>query len=377
MSPSAWILVGAAALLLAFGAAAAAWAAARRSRPAAGPDPAAALALMQQQLLDLKNEMQRQVGDLTRTLNDQMLQSQKTIGERLEGTSRVMAQVHGQLGALAKTAENMQEMGRTLGDLQNILKAPKLRGLMGESLMAELLREALPGSAYSLQHTFRSGATVDAIIRLGEGLVPVDAKFPLESFDRLVHAGDDAARRAARRDFVTSVRGRINEIADKYILPEEGTYNFALMYIPAESVFHEVFARADGAAEVDLAAFARERHVFPVSPHSFYAYLTALAFGLRGLRIEKEALAVFARVRGLQQTFAQFLDLFNRLGKQIGFAQGNYLEARRQADRLQDGLGALSGADSAPAALEASAVEHSGGQPTPALEAGDERPATG
>src|SRR3972149_6506118 len=116
---------------------------------------------MQQQLLDLKNEMQRQGGRLTRTLNDQMLQSQKAIGDRLEGTSRVMAEVHGQLGALAKTAENMQEMGRSLGDLQNILKAPKLRGLMGESLMAELLRQVLPDSAYTLQHTFRSGAKVD------------------------------------------------------------------------------------------------------------------------------------------------------------------------------------------------------------------------
>ena len=355
MSPLGWVLVTTAGVLLAAGAAAAAWFAARRGSPPPA-DPSAALSLLQQQFLDLKNEMQRQVGALTHTLHDQLLQSQKTIGERLEGTTKVVVQVQNQLGSLARTAEHMQEMGRSLSDLQNILRAPKLRGLLGEMLLEELLRQVLPESAYTLQHPFRSGAKVDAAIRLGACLVPVDAKFPLESFHRMLKAEGEEARRAARREFAASVRGRIDEIADKYIRPDEGTYDFALMYIPAENVFYEVILRQEGTAESDLGSYALERKVLPVSPNSFYAYLSAIAYGLRGLRIEKEAQQVFDRVRGLQQGFAQFLETFERVGRQIGHAQNNFSEARRQADRLHDGIGSLGGGTERPSLGEAPAA---------------------
>jgi DNA recombination protein RmuC len=355
MSPLAWTLVVALAVMFAAAAALAAWIAARRSAASARPDPAAALSLLQQQFLDLKNEMQHQVGDLTRTLHDQLAQGQKTIGERLEGTTRVVSQVQNQLGALAKTAESMQEMGRSLGDLQNILKAPKLRGLLGEMLLEELLRQVLPESAYTLQHTFRTGAKVDAVIRLGGGLVPVDAKFPLEAFSRMNKAESEEARKTARREFAASVRGRVDEIADKYILPDESTYDFALMYIPAENVFYEVILRDVPGSDSDLTSYALARRVLPVSPNSFYAYLNAIAYGLKGLRIEKEAQAVFDRVRALQQGFAQFLERFALVGKQIGYAQSNFSEASRQADRLQDRLGALTGSEIQPGALAADA----------------------
>ncbi|MEE9218086.1 MAG: DNA recombination protein RmuC [Acidobacteriota bacterium] len=362
MSPPAWILLSVTAILLAGLAALVAWLIGRRGASAGDREASGSLSLLQQQLLDLKNEMQHQVGNLTRTLHDQLQQGQKTIGERLEGATEVVANVQHQLGDLARTAEHMQEMGRSLADLQSILSAPKLRGLMGESLLADLLGQVLPKSAYTLQYAFRSGAKVDAVIRLGEGLVPVDAKFPLEAFHRLLKAEGEEERRQARREFNHSVKARISEIADKYILPEEGTYDFALMYIPAENVFYEVVLRQEGAGSFDLSTYALERRVVPVSPNSFYAYLNAIAYGLRGLRIEKEARQVFERVRGLQQRFAQFLDTFARLGKQIGHAQNNFLEARRQVDRLQDGLDSLVAADS-PAALEGSAGPRSRPEP--------------
>jgi DNA recombination protein RmuC len=345
MDMTVWILVGVVALALAAGAAVAAWVVARRGREAGAADAGAALQLLQQQILGLQSALQEQVGGLTRTLNEQLQQGQKTIGERLEGATRVVAQVHGQLGALAKTAENMQEMGRSLGELQNILRAPKLRGLMGETMLGELLRQVLPDSAYTLQHGFRSGARADAVIRLGEGLVPIDAKFPLEAFNRMIKAEGEEARRLARREFIASVRARIDEIADKYILPDEGTYDFALMYIPAENIFYEVIVREQGAADFDLCAYALERRVVPVSPNSFYAYLMAIAHGLKGMRIEKEARAVFDRVRDLQQKFGQFLETFGLVGKQIGHAQNNFEQARRQAERLQDGIGTLGGVE--------------------------------
>ncbi len=351
MTPLSWVLVALAAGALAGVSALAAWLAGRRASRAETQASSSSLGLLQQQFLDLKNEMQNQVGTLTHTLHEQLQQGQKTISERLEGTHQVVAKVQHQLGDLARTAEHMQEMGRHLTDLQNILKAPKLRGLLGESLLADLLRQVLPESAYSLQHSFRSGVKVDAVIRLGEGLVPVDAKFPLEAFNRMIKAEEEDERRQARREFKTSVRNRIAEIADKYILPEEGTYDFALMYIPAENIFYEVILREDGTGGPDLSTYALERKVIPVSPNSFYAYLMAIVYGLKGLRIEKEAQDVFRRVRSLQQGFGQFLETFGRLGKQIGHAHNNFDEARRQADRLQDGVTALSGAQSTNAAI--------------------------
>ena len=380
MTPLSWTLVALAAGALAGVSALAAWLAGRRTSRAEAQTSSSSLGLLQQQFLDLKNELQNQVGTLTRTLHEQLQQGQKSIGERLEGATQAVARVQHQLGDLARTAEHMQEMGRSLTDLQNILKAPKLRGLMGESLLAELLRQVLPESAYSLQHSFRSGVKVDAVIRLGDGLVPVDAKFPLEAFNRMIKAEAEGERRVARREFNTSVRNRITEIADKYILPEEGTYDFALMYIPAENIFYEVILREDGTGGPDLSTYALERKVIPVSPNSFYAYLMAIVYGLKGLRIEKDAQEVFRSVRGLQQGFVQFMETFARLGKQMGHAQNNFDEARRQADRLQDGVIALSGAQSTHAAIARDAAPKEGrlgASPEPVPRPGAERSSTG
>ncbi|MEE8537812.1 MAG: DNA recombination protein RmuC [Acidobacteriota bacterium] len=380
MTLVSWTLVALAAGALAGVSALAAWLAGRRTSRAEAQTSSSSLGLLQQQFLDLKNELQNQVGTLTRTLHEQLQQGQKSIGERLEGATQAVARVQHQLGDLARTAEHMQEMGRSLTDLQNILKAPKLRGLMGESLLAELLRQVLPESAYSLQHSFRSGVKVDAVIRLGDGLVPVDAKFPLEAFNRMIKAEAEGERRVARREFNTSVRNRITEIADKYILPEEGTYDFALMYIPAENIFYEVILREDGTGGPDLSTYALERKVIPVSPNSFYAYLMAIVYGLKGLRIEKDAQEVFRSVRGLQQGFVQFMETFARLGKQMGHAQNNFDEARRQADRLQDGVIALSGAQSTHAAIARDAAPKEGqlgASPEPVPRPGAERSSTG
>ncbi|MCZ6778300.1 MAG: DNA recombination protein RmuC [Acidobacteria bacterium] len=380
MTLVSWTLVALAAGALAGVSALAAWLAGRRTSRAEAQTSSSSLGLLQQQFLDLKNELQNQVGTLTHTLHEQLQQGQKSIGERLEGATQAVARVQHQLGDLARTAEHMQEMGRSLTDLQNILKAPKLRGLMGESLLAELLRQVLPESAYSLQHSFRSGVKVDAVIRLGDGLVPVDAKFPLEAFSRMIKAEAEGERRVARREFNTSVRNRITEIADKYILPEEGTYDFALMYIPAENIFYEVILREDGTGGPDLSTYALERKVIPVSPNSFYAYLMAIVYGLKGLRIEKDAQEVFRSVRGLQQGFVQFMETFARLGKQMGHAQNNFDEARRQADRLQDGVIALSGAQSTHAAIARDAAPKEGrlgASPEPVPRPGAERSSTG
>lgn len=146
----------------------------------------------------------------------------------------------------------------------------------------------LPPSFWETQYRFADGQVVDAVIRLRGHLVPVDAKFPLESFQRMVAAEDDVARKAARKEFERSVKGRIDEIADKYIRPGEGTFEFALMFIPAENIYYEVIIKDDSLGEgASLLAYATSRRVVPVSPNSFYAYLSTIVTGLKGMQVER------------------------------------------------------------------------------------------
>src|SRR5437773_3651306 len=191
--------------------------------------------------------------------------SQSAVGERLDNTSRVVGEVQKGLGELREATAKVYEVGRDVASLHDILRAPKLRGGLGEFLLGDLLAQVLPPAHFTLQHAFRSGERVDAVVRLGDGLVPVDAKFPLEDFRRLLEAADDDERARARKAFVAQVRRHIDDIATKYVLPDEGTYDFALMYIPAENVYYETIIRDE---EPGLAAYARsEEHTSELQSH--------------------------------------------------------------------------------------------------------------
>src|SRR6185369_5701362 len=172
------------------------------------------------------------------------------------------------LGELREATTKVYEVGRDVATLHDILRAPKLRGGLGELLLGDLLAQVLPPAHFTLQHAFRSGERVDAVVRLGDGLVPIDSKFPLEDFRRLLEAADDDQRTRARKAFVARVRKHVDDIATKYVLPDEGTYDFALMYIPAENVYYETIIR-DAAS--DLVAYALAKKVIPVSPNTLYA----------------------------------------------------------------------------------------------------------
>src|SRR3989475_2076151 len=263
-----------------------------------------ALGLVQQQLEALRTQvgqalggqaelLGQEIGRLTAQLNERLRESgelvqrsQTSVGERLDHTARVVGEVQQGLGELREATARVRDIGRDVVSLHDILRAPKLRGGLGEFLLGDLLAQVLPSAHFTLQHAFRSGERVDAVVRLGDGLVPVDAKFPLEDFRRLLEAADDDERARARKAFVARVRRHVDDIATKYVLPDEGTYDFALMYIPAENVYYETIIRDE---EPGLAAYAIARKVIPVSPNCFYAYLQAIAFGLRGLRIEARA----------------------------------------------------------------------------------------
>ncbi len=284
----------------------------------------------------------QQLDGLVGSVNEQLARAQESMGQRFEGATRVFGEVRGQLGRVAEMAARMEALGREIEELQGILKAPKLRGLLGEAQLEELLAQVLPRSSWRLQHRFSDGQTVDAVIMLRDRLVPIDAKFPLEAFKRLV-ASDDAGRKGARRDFERSVKGRVDEIADRYIRPGEGTLEFALMLIPAESVYYEAMIRDEGDGRASLLDHALTRRVVPVSPGSFYAYLSTVATGLRGLQVEARAGEILAALGRLQREFEQFGESFRVLGRHVTAAHGRYEEAERLAGRFAGALDRVAG----------------------------------
>ena len=296
-------------------------------------------------------ELQQVTAEVNRRLQDGMVlmqDAQKTMGQRLEEASRAVTEVHGQLGALGEATRRMEQVGRDITGLEQILRAPKMRGGFGEMLLERLLAEILPADAYRLQHGFRSGDKVDAAILVAGRMVPVDSKFPLENFRRMVEEADEDQRRPARRAFLKDVRNRVDEIAKKYIVPDENTFDFALMYIPAENVYYEVILR-DESGEDSLLGYSLSRRVVPVSPNSFYAYLQVILLGLRGLRIEQNAREILGVLGRLQGDAARVREHFDTLGRHITNAKNKYDEAATSLARLEGKIEDVAGRGEQPA----------------------------
>lgn len=265
----------------------------------------------------------------------------RTLAEGSAEQARSLAEVRERLAQLSEATARLEAVGRSVAQVQELLKVPKLRGTLGEVWLEELLRQVLAPGLYQMQYTFSTGERVDAVIRVGDRLVPVDAKFPLEACQRALAAEGREAERE-RRLFRRSLRDRVDEIADKYIRPDEGTFDFALMYIPAENVYYEAVVRGDEPTDEDsLVGYALDRRVIPVSPNTFYAYLAAIVHGLRGLEVERRAEEILAALGGLQQRLTRFQRAFELVGRHLEHAAKQYEESDRQLTELQGHVGKL------------------------------------
>ena len=289
--------------------------------------------------LAVAGELKGVTAEVTRQLQEGMRlvqDSQSTMGERLDHAAKVVGEVQGSLGKLGEATQRVEEVGREIHGLEQVLKSPKIRGGLGETLLEQLLAQMLPREHYELQYNFATGDRVDAVVRIGDRLVPVDAKFPLENFRRLIDETDEEKRRQFRRAFVRDVKARVDEIAKRYILPDEGTFDFALMYVPAENVYYEIVVKSDdGAEEEAVAEYAMGRRVIPVSPNSFYAYLRVIVLGLKGLRIERDAQEIQARLGRLRGDLDRFRETFEVVGKHLTNAKNKYDESATALGRVE------------------------------------------
>lgn len=265
----------------------------------------------------------------------------RAVGDRIDGTVKVFGELKEKLGELTQQTKDIQEVGKSISSLQEALRAPKFRGEFGEVGLEVLLARILPPSFYSLQRRFRNGEVVaDAVVQIGRNLVPIDAKFPfsLEDFERMVNTESEKERNILRRQFVRTVKNHIDGVA-KYILPDENTFDFALMYIPAENIYYETIIRDPTATEEgSLYSYCCEKKVFPVSPNTFYAYLKAIVLGLRGMHIEQAAQGILGRLQRLQGEFGSFQHDYETLGGHIHRAAAKYDEASVRLTRLGDKL---------------------------------------
>jgi DNA recombination protein RmuC len=279
----------------------------------------------------------RQLDAITATLDRRLSSIDTKVDRRFEHASETTRQIHEQLGRIGQTNEQMLERAKDLSRLQEALRPPKARGGFGEHLLANLLADTFPRDKYELQYGFKSGERVDAVIRLDRSLVPVDAKFPLDNFQRLVEAEADAERELFAKQFSRDVKHHVDAIAHKYIRPDEGTYEFALMYLPAEAVYYELVCGRLGGDASPL-GYALERRVIPVSPSTLHAYLLVLILGFKGMQIEEHAREVMAYVAQLGRDFTRFREDFELVGTHIGRAQTKYGDAEKRLQKFETKL---------------------------------------
>ena len=293
--------------------------------------------------------LQSQLGLLTKQVDDRLGQgvqvsqeSTKQVNERLDGAARVIGELQNRLGKLSEANSQIVNLAKDVSTLNDILKNPKSRGNLGEFFLSETLGALLPRERYEIQHRFKNNEQVDAVIRIGDYLLSIDSKFPLESFNRMTAAVNDAERTSSRRQFHSDVKKHIDAIARKYIQPSENTFDFALMCVPAESVFYEVIVRGNGDDE-SLHDYAQKKKVIPVSPNSLYAYLGALMYALRGERMQKDVQEIMAQMRALTVDLGRFAEDFRLVGKHLNNTRNSFEEAEKRLNRYQDKLEKMQG----------------------------------
>jgi DNA recombination protein RmuC len=273
-----------------------------------------------------------QVNERLNQMNQSLLDANKSINQSLGNATNIFGSVSASLGKLEASNTQLIAISKDISSLQDILRAPKLRGQIGETLLENLLSQVLPREHFTMQHRFKSSEAVDAVIRLGGRLVPIDAKFSLENFQKMISAEEEPEKNAWRKKFIQDIKNRIDEIASKYILPQENTYDFALMYIPAENVYYEIIIKED------LFSYSVSKKVIPVSPNTFYAYLQVICLGLKGLKIEENAKEILKTLSALSNEMLKFKDDFNLLGSHLKNASSKYDDSSKRLERFSDKL---------------------------------------
>ena len=307
------------------------------------------------QFAQLAQSFTAQLGQITQQVQSGMASvgtlatgAQKAVSDQLQASNETLNSIHQKLGEVQQAGHELSEAAR---QIETVLGGAKTRGTLGEVALDRMLADALPPATYETQYRFSTGEVVDAVVRLRDKLLPIDSKFPLDDYRRLVDSGEDA-----RKGFSSSVRAHAESIAKKYILPGEGTLDIALMFVPSEGVYYELL-RSEDAKGAPLDEYCRSKGVVPVSPSTLFSHLRIIFLGLRGMQIEENAKRLLSSLTGLKKQIDNFGEVYEKLGTHLRNAQQSYSDADRKLERARNSIDELAQGAPSEKALEAASPE--------------------
>jgi len=287
-----------------------------------------------------------QMNELSRRLDERLAENTRQVYESLtrhgSESGKVIREVANELGRLSEIAK---QQFSSLEGLKDIFKNPKQRGVLGEFYLETLLANVLPPKSYKIQYTFKDGSTVDAVVFLKDKIIPIDSKFSLENYNRLRETEQPEERERLEKEFKNDLKKRIDETA-KYIKPEEGTMEFAFMFIPHEAIYYDLLVNEVGAMKTntsDLIDYAFKKRVIAVSPTSFHAYLQTVLQGLKALQIEETAKDIIKKVNDLGRHLSSYEEYMKAMGKALGQTVGQYNKAAQEFKKIDKDILKISG----------------------------------
>lgn len=294
--------------------------------------------------------LQDQLDRLTRTLDERFHRSSSEINQALRhqgtDTQRLIQDITRELTEVKESNKQVFTITEQLQNLEKVLKHQKQRGNLGEAQLSLILDNILPAGAYKMQHQFKNGEVVDAIIETKEGIIPIDSKFSLDNYNRIINEKDDVERERLENEFRKDLKLRIDETA-KYIRPEEGTLPFAFMFIPAEGIYYDLLINEVGAVKVNTRSLIdyayKDKNVIIVSPTTFYAYLHSVLHGFRAFKIEESAKGIQKRVEELGKHLAAYEDYMKKLGVTLGTSVNHYNTAYKELKKVDKDVLKISG----------------------------------
>jgi DNA recombination protein RmuC len=317
-----------------------------RRKPSESGQGSDGLVLLQNQF----NEMGRHLQDLTKTLDNKIGESSRFMHQSLQsqfGESQTLIKsITEELTRVTEGQKQVAGFADQLRDLQDILKNPKQRGILGEYYLETLLKNVLPTGSYQMQYPFSDGTIVDAVVFVKDKIIPIDSKFSLENYNRLVEETDPLEKERLEKAFRNDLKNRIDETS-KYVKPNENTMDFAFMFIPHEAIYYDLLISQVGAVKVntrDLVEYAfKDRHVIIVSPTSFLAYLQTVLQGLKALQIEESAKHIKANVENLQKHLGAFEEYHSKLGNALGTAVNQYNNSTKEFKKVDKDMLRITG----------------------------------
>lgn len=297
-------------------------------------EPDQSVLMLDQRINDQSKYVGQQLNELAKQVNQQMEYSRQS-SER--ATQTVGQQVHGFVQGMTQLQEslkNVQESVKNVVSFQDIFKNPKLRGMWGEQSLENALGQYFPKEMYEIQHYFKSGEAVDAVIKLPNSLIlPIDAKFNWDNFVKMIEAEDDISKDNYRKQFLADVKTKVDEIASKYILPSENTTDYALMYVPAEAVYYEIINNVKG---VDIPTYARSRKIGIMSPNTLYLTTAAILHWFKNIEFNNQTRDIMKRLERITADGKKLGEEFGRLGKHISNAASSYNDTEKRLTLMVD-----------------------------------------